>query len=95
MATLDLDGLASEPLVVTIGGAEYTVKVTVGTMVAASKADQSDPMELTRIVMEASGMPSEVFMAMNPAQAGKLNEIIVATFFPKAEVEEKAEPVAA
>jgi len=83
MTPLDLDALAAEPLVVNIGGEKYKVAVTVGVIVEAGKGDQSDPMELTQIIMEKAGMPREVFLALSVPQAAALSKAITERFFPE------------
>jgi len=82
--TLELDALAAEPLLVNVGGTEYKVAVTVGVIVEAGKGDQSDPMELTQIIMEKAGMPREVFLALSVPQAAALSKAITERFFPEA-----------
>ena len=83
MTPLDLDALAAEPLVVNIGGEKYKVAVTVGVIVEAGKGDQSDPMELTQIIMEKAGMPREVFQSLSIPQAAALSKAITERFFPE------------
>ena len=81
--TLDLDALAAEPLLVKVGGTEYKVAVTVGVIVESGKGDQSDPMELTQIIMEKAGMPREVFQSLSIPQAAALSKAITERFFPE------------
>jgi len=80
---LELDALAAEPLLVSVGGQEYTVKVTVGVIIESGKGDQSDPMELTQIIMEKAGMPRDIFQGLSVPQAAALSQAITERFFPE------------
>jgi len=99
MATHDLDALASEPLTIKLGGEEYTITVTVETMMKVDKARKDSPdgdqFELIMTIMEEAGLPREQFKKLTARQAISLSEVITKHFFPEAvaEAEAKDQPL--
>jgi hypothetical protein len=86
--TLDLDGLAAQPLVVTLGGKTYELSLTVAAMVkldaVRNASEEGQAMTFASAFLEASGLPQDVVDGLSMAQANKLSEALSARFFPTA-----------
>ena len=80
MSRLDLDALAGEPLIVLHAGVEYRLKFTADSLARLAEEHQTgaevSQWKAFQAIIEAAGMPGEVFRELNIEQVTGLVETI-------------------